>query len=200
MKKTVIAITGGIGSGKSTVAGIIKRLGYPVYSCDTIYHEIYPSKEYQALLKATFPSLPSAEIIDRKTLAALVFSDECALKKLNAISHRAIMSVLDEKIAATESALVFAEVPLLFECGFENGFDYVLIVVRSLSERLAAISARDNLSNEQAMQRIQSQYDYDAAIRSGLFNSMPYLLLKNDSDISSLEENTKAVLQKLISK
>ena len=197
MKKKVIAITGGIGSGKSTVASFLKKLGYPVYSCDAIYNEIYPSKEYQALLKATFPSLAATETVDRKALASLVFSNESELKKLNALSHQAIMSVLDDKIAASDSPLVFAEVPLLFESGFENCFDYILVVMRSLSDRLAAIFARDNLPMEQAMQRIENQFDYDAAVSSGRFDSLPYFLLQNDGDIFMLEEKTKIILQKI---
>lgn len=197
MKKKVIAITGGIGSGKSTVASFLKKLGYPVYSCDAIYNEIYPSKEYQTLLKTTFPSLGATETVDRKALASLVFSNESELKKLNALSHQAIMSVLDDKIAATDSLLVFAEVPLLFESGFENCFDYILVVMRSLSDRLNAIFARDHLSMEQAMQRIENQFDYDAAVSSGRFDSMPYFLLQNDGDIFMLEEKTKIILQKI---
>ena len=122
---------------------------------------------------------------------------ESELKKLNALSHQAIMSVLDDKIAATDSPLVFAEVPLLFESGFENCFDYILVVMRSLSDRLAAIFARDNLPMEQAMQRIENQFDYDTAVSSGRFDSLPYFLLQNDGDIFMLEEKTKIILQKI---
>jgi len=69
--------------------------------------------------------------------------------------------------------------------------------MRSLSDRLNAIFARDHLSMEQAMQRIENQFDYDTAVSSGRFDSMPYFLLQNDGDIFMLEEKTKIILQKI---
>ncbi len=197
MKKKVIAITGGIGSGKSTVASYVEALGYPVYSCDDIYNEIYPTKAYQASLTAAFPACVSGETVDRKALAALVFSDKAALQKLNELSHKAIMSALHDIIAAAVSPLVFAEVPLLFEGGFEKDFDFIIVVTRDLEQRLSAISARDDISKDQAMQRIQNQFDYDAASSSGQFLAAPYFLLKNDEDILSLKKKTEKIIEKI---
>ena len=76
------------------------------------------------------------------------------------MAHPLILSELDGKIEQ-EKGLVFCEVPLLFEENLQNKFDYVLIVLRSLSLRVESIVKRDSMTREKALNRIQNQFDYD---------------------------------------
>ena len=78
MYQKKIAITGGIGSGKSTVARIIKERGFPVFSCDEIYKDVIKSAEYIEKIAQIFPNAVKNNIIDRQTLAKIVFSDSCS--------------------------------------------------------------------------------------------------------------------------
>ena len=90
MKKK-IAITGGIGSGKSEAIKIIKELGFPVFSCDEIYKEIIFSKEYVQRIEENFPTCVKNGIIDRKELSAIVFANREKRDLLNSLSHPLIM-------------------------------------------------------------------------------------------------------------
>ena len=92
--KIKVAITGGIGSGKSTVTEYIADMGYSVFSCDTIYKEIYPTDAFQQKLRAAFPSCVKNGLLDKKLLTAAVFSDDAARKTLNALTHPCILSHL----------------------------------------------------------------------------------------------------------
>ena len=115
-----IAITGGIGSGKTTVSNLIKEKGYPVYSCDEIYKELIDSTIYIKEIEKAFPAAIKQGKINRKGLAEIVFSNEQERKRLNEIAHPLIMKTLLDHISQRENELIFAEVPLLLEGNFEN--------------------------------------------------------------------------------
>jgi dephospho-CoA kinase len=110
-----IAITGGIGSGKSTVSNILKVKGYPVYSCDEIYAELVNSKIYIDEIKKVFPTAVKQGKIDKKCLAEIIFSDKQERTRLNEIAHPLIMQTLLARMNESDSQIVFAEVPLLLE-------------------------------------------------------------------------------------
>lgn len=199
MKKLRVAITGGIGSGKSSVAEYLQSLAYPVFSCDAIYQTIYPTKEYQAALAALFPSCIKDGAVDRALLASLVFSDKNALEQLNRLSHTSIMDRLNAEMDAAAGDVVFAEVPLLFEGGYESSFDYVIVVLRPLQDRVNAICSRDNSSEEDAKARIRNQFDYDSAQTVGFFSAAKYFLLQNNCDMQSLYKKTDELLSQILS-
>ena len=98
MKKYTVAITGGIGSGKSTVASLIKERGFPVFSCDEINRELLSQKDYVKTLTELFPDTVEGGIFQKSKLASRIFSDPAALKKLNEFSHPVIMNILLENI------------------------------------------------------------------------------------------------------
>ena len=89
-----IAITGGIGSGKSVVVTLLKESGYAVFSCDEIYKEIILSRKYVQKIEELFPEAVVNGQIDRKKLGEIVFADEEKRKHLNTLSHPIIMQSL----------------------------------------------------------------------------------------------------------
>ena len=103
MKKK-IAITGGIGSGKSTALQIIKELGFAVYSCDTIYLEVLEDKDYIDEVKRCFPNAVEGNVIDKKRLSSIVFFDKCAREQLNKLAHPRIMKNLQKKMSRSKAA------------------------------------------------------------------------------------------------
>lgn len=156
-----IAVTGGIGSGKTTVCNFIKKCGYPVFSCDEVYAELLnDGKLTERIVEEFGVEVMSDGKIDRRKLAACVFGDEKKLQKLNEITHPKIFEEMFSQ-AEKYSGLTFFEVPLLFEGGYQNLFDEVLVVLRGVDERISSVKLRDNLSAEEVKKRIKKQYDYE---------------------------------------
>ena len=161
--KLKIAITGGIGSGKSTACNIIKRAGYPVYSCDETYANLFDSGYFNEKLVELF----GEDILDfdgklsRRKISEFAFYDDAKLKKLNEITHPVIFEKIFEAAQSVQGDVCFFEVPLLFEGGYQNLFDKVIVIVREENERVKSIIERDNVSAEEVFARINKQYKYD---------------------------------------
>ena len=160
-KKLYVAITGGIGSGKSTVCDILRSLGYEVYSADQISHELYKDENIQEKIKKNFPQCIVEGEIDRKILSEIVFSDQSKKRKLEKIFHPKVIQRLKKRMSESHGKIIFAEIPLLFEGGFENEFDRVIVVIRPLKDRIKSVMERDGLSEQEVMARIKNQYNYE---------------------------------------
>ena len=193
-----VAITGGIGSGKSAVSKIIENLGYPVFSCDKIYADLFKEERFIEGLKKLFPEAIKNKQIDKAKLAQIVFANEQEREKLNAYSHPIILKRLEEKMNNCASTLVFAEVPLLFEGGFEEQFNKILVVTRSMKERIQAVQERDGLSVDQIKSRMQAQVDYDSKeMKRQLQNPKIFIIENSGISMGGLQEKTCNVINKL---
>ena len=192
MKKT-IAITGGIGSGKSTVAKEISLLGFSVFSCDQIYREIMEDKAYITQISSVFDGVVVEGKIDKNALSRLVFSDKTARNKLNSIAHPLIMSTLYACMQNCANDFVFAEVPLLFEGGYEKDFDEIIVVCRNKVERIKSVMDRDGVSEGEALARVGAQIDYDEKMQNWA-NDKKIHILQNNGGVDDL----KFAIQKII--
>ncbi len=180
-----IAITGGIGSGKSVVGEYLKKKGFTVFSCDEIYVSLIETENYIQAIKQAFPTAVVDGKIDKSVLSNIIFSDAIQRKKLNKIAHPMIMQVLDKQMRSC-NGVVFAEVPLLFEGGFERLFDSIIVVKRNITERIAAICKRDNIQEDRALLRIQSQFDYDSPAFVERTKDLPVYIINNDAPLEIL--------------
>ena len=151
-----VAIIGGIGSGKSTAAKIIKDLGYEVYNCDEIYAEIMLEKDYITKIKELFPSAVNNGVIDRKVLGSIVFNDKKELSRLNAVAHPIIKERINE-ISKKSNNDVFIEIPVFIGSGLENDFDKVILVCADTKLRIQRIIERSNYDKEYVKKIIASQ-------------------------------------------
>ncbi|MDE7168393.1 MAG: dephospho-CoA kinase [Clostridia bacterium] len=187
------AITGGIGSGKSTVAEIIRRQNYAVFSCDAIYEELLQDKEFLNNLSREFDGVVKPDgTLDRIKLSEKVFNDKAALERLNAITHPAIM---EEVFKRSEGLKIsFTEVPLLFESSLEEYFDGVIVVLRDINERIEAVSSRDKIDRESVVLRIKSQLNYENN------DFAKYYVIHNDGKFDDLEQKTVEILKVIKSK
>ena len=183
-----IAVTGGIGSGKSMVCALLKKRGYPVFSCDEINRAMLQDAGYRAELAAAFPACVQDGAFQKELLAAAVFSNEAARKKLDALSHPRIMRTLLARMNEAEGTC-FAEVPLLFEGGYENLFDGVIAVRREKEARIRAVRARDGLSEEEIAGRMRRQFPPEKLEEKGCF------ILENDGDARTLDEKLTRLLR-----
>lgn len=187
-----IAITGGIGSGKSTVMKILQNKGYKVYSCDEVYSVLITERAFLAKLCAEFGNiLDDNGGLDRKKLSEIVFSDANKLKRLNELTHPAIYQKMFS-LAAENNSTCFFEVPLLFEDGKELLFDEVIVVLRDMEKRISEVMKRDNLSVEEVQKRVKNQVDYDN------LNFAKYYVIHNNGDLMQLNVSVDTILDKII--
>ncbi len=194
MKK--IAITGGIGSGKSAAAQYIQNLGFPVFSCDEIYKQLIEESEYIASVANLFPESVINGTIDKKKLSEIVFSDSAKRNALNNLAHPLIMKTLYRRMEACGKPFVFAEVPLLFEGNFEKDFDFVFVIQRNLDKRISSVSSRDHTSEENVKKRIAAQFDYTDTSNEKL-QKENVITIFNNSSKEDLFEKIKTALNKL---
>ncbi len=178
-----IAITGGIGSGKSSALYIIQELGYKTLSSDKIVADLYKTRKVKKLLKSLFPTAVNGKLklnIDKIELSRLAFSSQKNHEKLtNAITPLVMEKIT--KLTKNQKGLIFVEVPLLFECNYQNEFDKVMVITRKKDARIASVKTRSNLSEQQILERITAQVDYDKLDLS------PYIVIENDGDKDSLK-------------
>ncbi len=156
-----VAITGGIGSGKSTLCKWIEQEGNKVFSCDRIYGALIEfDPEFKEKILKAFPAARGEDgKVDRKALSAIVFEDKRKRELLNSITHPLIMKALFREM--DKYVISYAEVPLLFEGGYEKLFDKIIIVMRDDRERIKAVMDRSGLTYEEAQARIRAQANYD---------------------------------------
>ncbi len=158
----IIGITGGIASGKSTVTNYLRQKGYQVIDADQVVHELQKlgSRLYQALLSEFGTEILLADgQLDRKKLGALLFSRPNLLEKSSRLQNDIIREELAnrrDQLAKTEETF-FMDIPLLFEQDYEDWFDKVWLVDVSKGTQLERLMARNNLSKEEAQQRIAAQ-------------------------------------------
>lgn len=192
-----IAITGGIGSGKSYVAGYIKNLGYSVFSCDEIYKELCKTSSYVQKIQCIFPEVVINNAIDKKMLAQIVFSNKTQLEKLNRLSHPLIMKKLYQEMDAAHGNLIFAEVPLLFEGGYETSFDETIFVKRNLSSRVQGIVQRDKIRQKEALARIRNQIDFACVETRIQEKKLIVHFINNEGTLDDLEIQIDKIIQHL---
>ena len=195
-KNLLVAITGGIGSGKTTLSNLIKAKGYKVFSCDEICAEIYKKRGFLKKLKKIFPSAVDGRVFlsaNKKVIREQTFNNEENLKKLNALLHPIIMKKLMGSLKK-QRGIVFGEVPLLFEGGFEDLFDEVIVVIREKTEKVKSVKNRSGLTDAEIEEVMNAQIDYNSTDFS------KYIVVKNDGDLSNLNEKAKAVISSLINK
>ena len=158
---TILGITGGSGSGKTTALSVLREMGALVVDADAVYHELLHSD--QALLEtisARFPGTVSMHALDRKRLAEAVFGDPDALADLNAITHPAVIAETKRLLrehAMNGGGLAAIDAIGLIGSGLDELCDKVYAVVAEREVRLRRIMRRDGLSRERALARIDAQ-------------------------------------------
>lgn len=158
----LIAITGGIGSGKSVVSRVLDAMGYEVYDCDSRARGIIDNSGEILLEIAGRISgdvIDENGVLDRKALASIVFSDSAKLEILNDITHGAVRRDLAEwkNRRRGGNRPVFVETAILYQSGIDRMVDEVWEVTAPIEERVARVMARDGIDREAVCRRIESQ-------------------------------------------
>ena len=154
-----IGITGSIACGKSTVSNYLKNKGYTIIDADKLGHIALTSDEVREKLEKSFGlRIIENNEISREKLGKLVFGNEENLKILNSIVHPYIRrQILQLQEKHSDERLVFLDIALLFEAGFEDLVEKIIVVHINEKEQLTRLMNRNSLSSEAAMNRIKSQ-------------------------------------------
>ncbi|MEG0918307.1 MAG: dephospho-CoA kinase [Anaerovoracaceae bacterium] len=163
-----VGITGGIGSGKSTVSDYLRSKGLIIIDADQISRDIV-KKDSPVLMKLveTFGS----DIIDqegnlrRKYLAEIVFSNKEKKEFLDGIMMKEITNIIEEKFKMAAGLTVFLDAPLLFEAGLSNKVDVTILITASKEARLSRVALRDNVEKSHVEERMNNQMSDDEKIK-----------------------------------
>lgn len=192
-----VGLTGGIASGKSTVAEILRNLGYSVIDADVQAREVSQSGTPGFLeVVQTFGQeilAPSGEL-DRRKLGQVVFSDRQKREKLESILHPRIQASVKGQKARLEKegkTLAFYDVPLLFEKNLENQFDVTVAVCSSPEKQVERLKTRNSLSNEEIRHRLNSQLPmFEKEKRADM-------IIWNNGSLEELRKNVESFLREV---
>lgn len=160
MATEIIAITGGIGSGKSVVSRMLRIMGCAVYDCDSQAKRLMDGSDYikhRIKHEIDCRSVDDSGNIDRQRLSSVVFSDNEALKRLNTIVHGAVRQDLLEWVNRQDTQRVWVETAILHESGLDKIVDKVWYVEAPLEMRIRRVMRRNSITRAQVEARIASQ-------------------------------------------
>ncbi|HCM58822.1 MAG TPA: dephospho-CoA kinase [Bacteroidales bacterium] len=156
-----LGITGGIGSGKTTVCRIFRVLGIPVFVTDNVAKELMNSDDEirMRLNQIAGKDLFLSGSLDRKELARIIFNRPDLLRKVNEAVHPTVLRQFDEWASGAEAPYVIMESAILFEAGADSLVDRVATISAPVEERIARVMGRNDLSREEVIGRINNQLE-----------------------------------------
>lgn len=166
-----LGVTGGIGSGKTTVCKVFGVLGIPVFSADEEAKRIQDNdRDIQIEINSIAgKDLFSSGMLDRNELARIIFSNKELLEKVNSLIHPAVFRSFAEWVKKQDSPYLIMEAAILFESGAFRLMDRIVTVVTPLEERIERLLSGNRLSREQIIERIKNQIDDESRVRQSDF-------------------------------
>jgi dephospho-CoA kinase len=189
----LIGLTGGIASGKSTVAAILQRLGAAIVNADELAREVVqPGTPGWKEIVENFgaEALQPDQSLDRQKLRKIVFNDPDARKKLEAIIHPKVRALAQQRIqehAAAGCEIVVYEVPLLFEGNLQDSLRPVVLVAADISTQKKRLQQRDQLAEAEAEKHIRAQMSLEEKRRLADY------VIENDGSQADLERQVRKV-------
>lgn len=193
-----VGLTGGLGTGKTTVGKMLLNLGIPVIDADRIAQDVTDvnGPAFQPIVQGFGPGiLTGSGIIDRKELAKIVFSDPELLSKLEKIIHPLVQAeVLRQRQWLKDQHHIWAvyDVPLLFEKNLKSQFDFTLVVsVTDPQQQIQRIKLRNIWNNEEIQKRLKNQLPLAEKEKQADY------VIRNDADLSSLQKDVDTLVRML---
>lgn len=153
-----IGITGGIGSGKSTVCAIFQILGIPVFNADIEARKLYDEPRVkEAIILAFGDNMYPQGVFDKKAMADLVFQSADKLKQLNELLHPLVQIQFDTWLQQQESPYAIKEAALLIEAGSYQQLDALILVTCPMNKRIERVMKRDRVTEDEVLARINKQ-------------------------------------------
>jgi dephospho-CoA kinase len=193
----LIGLTGGIASGKSTAAAILRRLGAAIVNADELSREVVRpgNQAWQEIVHAFGPSvLLEDQALDRKKLRRMVFDNPGARQRLESIIHPKVRALAEKRIRELEAAgnvIIVYEVPLLFEGQLQLWLRPVILVACDAATQKQRLRERDHLSDEEAQRHVDAQMSLEEK------RVLADYVVENNGTVDELEQQIKAVLEKI---
>ena len=170
----IVGLTGGIGSGKSIVAGCFQDLGARLVYADALAKDIILTDQgvrREFIREFGSEYFLTSDTLDRKRLARLVFGDPRSLRKLDAIVHPAVIAIIRTEINASkhERGILVIEAALFYETGIDQLTDYMIVVDAEEEVRIRRVMARDGCPREDVIKRMRMQMPADKKVRRADF-------------------------------
>jgi len=165
--KYIIGLTGNIATGKSVVSEMLERLGAEAIDADALAHELMEkgTSVWQAVVQEFGQDIQGTEgSINRKKLGSIVFADEAALRRLEALVHPAVIARTEKLIESSQNPVVVVEAIKLIEAGMDRTYDALWVVTCNREQQLARLVEQRGLTEEEARQRIEAQPPQEAKL------------------------------------
>ncbi|MBT3282328.1 MAG: dephospho-CoA kinase [Cryomorphaceae bacterium] len=184
----IIGLTGGIGSGKSTVLKLFKNLGIRTYSADISAKQLVNSDEKLIdLIKTSFGNnIYKDNILDSKKLSKIVFGNTEKLKLLNSIIHPVVALDFKNFLEINNDDYIVKEAAIIFETKSESNYDKIILIRSPLEVRIERVMNRDSLSRLEVMKRINNQLDENSII-----DKCDYII--NNQNIKNLKDKVLSI-------
>jgi dephospho-CoA kinase len=162
-----LGITGGIGSGKTSVCRVFGVLGIPVFSADRVARQIMENDEKirQGINSIAGRDLYENGSLDRMALASLIFNDKIRLERVDSLVHPAVFADFNRWVPLQAAEYVIMEAAILFESGAAAFVDRIATIVAPVEERIERIIERSQLSRDQITERMNNQMDDEARVK-----------------------------------
>lgn len=185
----LVAITGGIASGKTVVSKWFEEQNFSVFYADKIGHELFDDQYFINKIKDIFgKEITNNGFVDRAKLGKIVFSCADKREQLNELLHPEIRKRMQQIINTSTHEILIFEIPLLFENHLENAFDLVINVCTDKETQFKRLMNRGIISKEEALQRISSQMPASEKQKKADIN------IENNTSINSLNEKLSNIL------
>ena len=198
----IIGLTGGIVSGKSTVASMFKDLGAKIVDADKLGHSvILPNKPaWKKIIKIFGKDILQNDLtIDRKKLGKIVFTNQTLLKKLNEITHPEITKMIKKEIDSAKNnthnqeKVLIIDAALIYEAKIDRFMDKIIVVYIDKDEQIKRLIKRNNLSKDEALQRVRSQIPMEEKAKIADY------VIDNSSSLDKTKEQVEKIWQELMS-
>jgi dephospho-CoA kinase len=194
-RKIILGLTGSFGSGKTTVAAMLRSCGAEIIDADRIAHRCYrPASIAYKRIVALFGRdiLRRDKRIDRKKLGSKVFSDKGLLKKLNAVVHPQVKSIIRAKIKRAKKRVVVIDAPLLIETGLQEIVNKLIVVKINSPQQLKRLIKRESLSRTRILERVSAQWPLQRKVRLADF------IIDNNGTKRETMKQTEKIWKKII--
>lgn len=193
MKKIIIGLTGQSGAGKSTVSCLFERDGFYIINADKVSRNVTSTPEVLSLLKENFGDNIILETggLNRRALASIVFTNKEKLQLLNSLLFPIITKEIEKMIDETDKEFVLLDAPQLFESGADKICDKIISVIAPRDMLIERAVERDDISYEEAENRLKSQYSQKFFIDNSNY------IIENKTTISDLIDNTLVKIKEI---
>lgn len=188
-----VGITGGIGSGKSTVCRIFRILGVPVFEADMVARQLMnnnPSIKEKLIHHFGESIYTDDQVLDRKKLASIIFNDDYWLQKVNEAVHPEVRKEFNVWAENQQTEYVLHEAAILFESGFYKLMDQNILIIAEERTRIQRVIERDKISKDRVLERMRKQWSDDKKLKlaDGVIYNNGELLIPQ---ILTINENIK---------